>query len=141
MKLSTRILLGFSIVLVLSVIDTASNYLLSIKVARNSEFLNRSQEIIRNSARLHKSIIDMESSFRGYLLTKDSVFLDSYNDGLNTVPNLLVEQDSLMKPNFEQSAILDSVKKLYDEWITYSNGLITARSTVTAPAPSSHVYL
>jgi CHASE3 domain sensor protein len=113
MKLSTRILLGFAVVLILSIVDTASNYLLSIKVGRNTEFLNRSQEVIRNSARLHKSIIDMQSSFRGYLLTQDTTFLNAYNNGIAIVPQLLEEQYGLITSNAEQQAILDSIKILH----------------------------
>ena len=97
MKLSTRILLGFSIVLILSIIDTTSNYLLSLKVESNIEFLNRSQEIIRNSSTIHKSIIDMQSSFRGYLLTQDTRFLDGYNSGFTELPKLFAEQKGLVK--------------------------------------------
>jgi CHASE3 domain sensor protein len=64
MKLSTQILLAFSLIMILSIIDTGSDYLLSLKVKQNSEFLNKSQDIIRNSGRLHKAMIEMESSFR-----------------------------------------------------------------------------
>jgi len=66
MKLSTQILLAFTIVLIFSLTNTASNYLLSLKVEQNVEFLNKSQEIMRNSTKLHKTIIEMQSSFRGY---------------------------------------------------------------------------
>ncbi|HEY2721554.1 MAG TPA: CHASE3 domain-containing protein, partial [Chitinophagaceae bacterium] len=140
MKLSTRILLGFAIVLILSIIDTASNYLLSIKVGRNTEFLNRSQEIIRNSARLHKSIIDMQSSFRGYLLTQDTAFLDAYNNGLIIVPQLFAEQDNLITNNAEQPAILDSIKILHSRWIAYANALIDNRRSMTASKMSAQIY-
>ena len=112
MKLSTKILLGFSIVLALSIIDSGSNYLLSIKVERNSSFLNRSQEIIRNSARLHKGFLDMQSSFRGYLLTQDSSFLDGYNAGFLELPELFSQQRELIKSDLRQLVLLDTIKKL-----------------------------
>ena len=95
MKLSTQILLAFLLVLLLSIVDSGSNYLLSLKVEKNIEFLNKSQEIIRNSTRLHKTMIEMQSSFRGFLLTQDDNFLDGYNNGLTTIPELLSEQESL----------------------------------------------
>jgi len=140
MKLSTRILLGFSIVLVLSIIDTASNYLLSVKVDRNTEFLSKSQDIIRNSARLHKSIIDMQSSFRGYLLTQDTVFLEGYNKGLNEIPGLLSEQQSLVQQNAQQGLILDSIKFLHNEWIGYADALIDSRRDMATSEYSKKIY-
>ena len=128
MKLSIRILLGFSIVLILSIIDTTSNYLLSVKVERNSEFLIRSQEVIRNSARLHKSLIDMQNSFRGYLLTQDTAFLDGFNAGLIELPGLFVHQRELIKDDSEQLLLLDTIKALYSEWLVYTEPLIQSRN-------------
>ena len=92
MKLSIQILIAFSLVLILSIIDTASNYMLSLKVENNTEFLNKSQEIIRNSDKLHQSIIEMQSSVRGFLLTEDTAFLDGYTNGLKIIPALFAEQ-------------------------------------------------
>ena len=128
MKLSTQILLAFSIVLILSIIDTTSNYLLSLKVKQNTEFLSKSQEIIRNSARLHKSIIEMQSSFRGFLLTKDTNFLDNYEVGLHEIPTLMKEQRELVLGNAKQVTLLDSINTLHLAWIKYVNTLINSRT-------------
>ena len=70
MKLSTQIILTFSIIILISAFDSYINYLLSLKVAPNSSFLSRSAAVIRNSNRLHTSLIEMQSTFRGYLLTE-----------------------------------------------------------------------
>ena len=126
MKLSIQFLLAFLLVLLLSMFDTGSNYLLSLKVERNTQFLNRSQEIIRHSTTLHKSMIDMQSSFRGFLLTNDEQFLDGYNSGLQTVPQLMAELRSI-RPNATQLQILDSVDTLHHEWLHYTSSLINAR--------------
>ena len=79
------------IVLLLSVIDTASNYLLSVKAKNNAEFFNKSQEIIRNSGILHKAIIEMQSSFRGL----DTNILDGYKKGQEDIPGLFTEQENV----------------------------------------------
>lgn len=127
MRLSTRILLGFLLVLVLSIIDTASNYVLSLKVEQNSKFLSKSQEIIRNSDNLNRTMITMQSSFRGYLLTGDSSFLEGYNHGLNTTPFLVVTQRKLVSGNKEQENLLDSIELLHAKWVNYAEGLIISR--------------
>jgi len=82
MKLSTQILVAFTLVILLSVADSYTNYRLSKKVYLNSQFLAKSEEIIRNSNKTHKTIIEMQSAFRGYLLTDDKTFLASYFAGL-----------------------------------------------------------
>ena len=140
MKLSTQMLLAFAIILLLSTIDSTSNYLLSLKVEKNSEFLNTSQEIIRNSGKLHQSIIEMQSSFRGYLLTGDSSFLDGYNEGINNMPALLVEQRNLINENNYQMNILDSIDYMHQIWIEYSTSLIEANKNKETSEASRNFY-
>lgn len=142
MKLSTQILLAFLLVLLLSIVDSGSNYLLSLKVEKNIEFLNKSQEIIRNSTRLHKTMIEMQSSFRGFLLTQDDNFLDGYNNGLTTIPELLSEQEDLITDNPTQMSILDSIKLLHHIWLAYADTLIRAREiSVLNGSPDSYQIL
>lgn len=114
------------LVLILSIIDSTSNYLLSVKVRKNTQFLNRSQDVIRNSADLNKAVLSMQNSFRGYLLTGDSSFLEGYNYGLLTIPELFNKQRSLVE-NDSQLSILDSVEVLHRQWIGYSNTLVDLR--------------
>ena len=127
MKLSIQFLLAFSLVLLLSIFDTGSNYLLSLKVERNTLFLNKSQEIIRHSTALHKSMIDMQSSFRGYLLTNDDQFLDGYQAGVQSVPQLISELKNLTRSNSIHLQLIDSINKLHHEWLHYAGSLINAR--------------
>jgi signal transduction histidine kinase len=127
MKLSTQILLAFSAIILLSLADSYTNYMLSQKVEHNLTYLQRSENIIRNSNRTHKAIIDMQSSFRGYLLTDDTSFLDPYHSGLKVVPGYIVSQKKLVKNNQKQQAILDSILLIHNEWIRYSGDLILAR--------------
>jgi signal transduction histidine kinase len=140
MKLSTQILLAFAIILILSIIDTFSNYVLSLKVEQNRDFINRSQETIRISGRLNKEIIYMQSSFRGYLLTADSSFLSDYNTGLKDIPSLFNELSDLAKGNSAQLNILDSIKLLHAKWIDYTNALITAKRNATKSPASLNEY-
>jgi signal transduction histidine kinase len=74
-------------------------------------------------------MIDMQSSFRGFLLTEDENFLDGYNDGLISVPKLSEEQRSLIIQNAEQRSIFDSISILHNEWIMYADTLINAKKT------------
>jgi signal transduction histidine kinase len=132
LKLSSQILLAFSIVLLLSIVDSYTNYLLSVKVKQNTEFLNRSEDIIRNSASLHKAIIEMQSGFRGFLLTSDTNFLDKYDLGLQNVPGFFDRQRELVKENESQLSIVENIYDLHVQWLDYSDSLINARKKLTA---------
>ncbi len=115
-------------VILLSVADSYTNYTLSKKVQLNSQFLARSEEIIRNSNKTHKTIIEMQSAFRGYLLTDDRTFLSSYFIGLKKVPLLIEEQQILIGNDHTQRAILDSIGYLHNSWVKYSEILIKSRN-------------
>ncbi|HEX9981477.1 MAG TPA: ATP-binding protein [Flavobacterium sp.] len=141
MKLSTRILLAFSAVIFLSLADSYTNYLLSLNVQRNSDFLLKSEAIIRNSNRTHKSIIQMQSAFRGFLLTDDESFLDLYYKGINTVPRLLDDQRLIVSENPAQVRLLDSINALHSEWVDYSGTLIASRKKIPQSVEFQDEYL
>jgi signal transduction histidine kinase len=124
MKLSTQILLAFLLVILLSVADSYSNYNLSVKVQRNSQFLSKSEEIIRSSNKAQRAIIEMQSAVRGYALTNDNSFLNPYYDGLKNVPLLLEQQKQRIGKNIVQLSLLDSIKKLHNQWLVRTADLI-----------------
>jgi signal transduction histidine kinase len=132
MKLSTQILIAFAVVMLLSVADSYTNYLLSKKVQQNSAFLSKSETVIRNSNKIHKAIIDMQSSYRGYLLTGDKAFLDMYYSGTKTVPVYLKTQKKLVGYSGLQRSILDSITQKHAWWVQYSGQLIHSRKTMPA---------
>ena len=124
MKLSTQIILAFSLVIFLSVADSYTNFLLSIRVAENSAFLTTSEKIIQNSNEAHRKILGMQSGFRGFLLTSDTSFLGNFNAGLHDVPQLLAFQKSLVANNPAQVRIIDTIQHLHNDWLMYARQLI-----------------
>ena len=134
MKISSQIFLGFAVVITLSLIDSYIHYTLSEKVNKNSAFLANSETVIRNSSRIHKGIIDMQSAFRGYLLTGEESFLDNYYAGLEDVPKLLKEERVLIKESPNQVAKLDSISSLHKQWIANADELISVnREAMKSP--------
>ena len=119
MKLSARILIAFAVIILLSIAEAYTNYMLSQKVQENIKFLTHSEAIIRNSNRIHKAMIDMQSAFRGFLLTDDNSFLESYNAGLVNVPAYMNQQRELVLGSRLQNHYLDSIAGLHAKWIDY----------------------
>lgn len=140
MKLSLQIFLAFSLVILLSVADSYTNFLLSQKVEQNTAFLTRSEAIMRVSNITHKTIIDMQSSFRGYLLTDDSTFLDSYYKGMKIVPQYLKEQKQLVGEDPKKQQILDSIQSMHKRWVQYSRTLIISRQQLPQSADFEEAY-
>jgi signal transduction histidine kinase len=138
MTLSTRIFFGFSIVIGLSLINSYANFVLSQKVKKNTAFLARSETIIRNSSKLNRNIIDMQSAHRGYLLTDDSTFLEPYFNGLKSIPELYKEEIKLVSTTPSQRAKLDSIYELHQQWVNYARSLIDAKQNSKESLPNNY---
>jgi signal transduction histidine kinase len=130
MRLSSRIFAGFILIIVFSIIGSSVDLKLSGEVHQNTDFLTNSEAIIRNSANLHKKIIEMQSCFRGYLLAGENDFLVLYREGLKEVPNLFKEEKRLLTGFPEQLQKLDSIQLLHQEWVNYADQLISAKRYV-----------
>ncbi len=132
--MSIRFLLiaGFSILIIIFTISYFVNQRLSNAVVVNTAYFNNSEVIIRNSNRLHMEMIQMQSGFRGFLLTNQETFLQSYYNGIKNVPPLLNEQQYLIS-SMRQRERLDSIVGLHHEWAEYADSLIsTKRDTLAA---------
>lgn len=141
MTLSARIFIGFSVVISLSLINSYANFVLSQKVNNNTLFLANSETIIRNSSKLNRNIIDMQSAHRGYLLTDDSTFLKPYFDGLQNIPKLFEEEIKLVHDTKSQRVKLDSIYQLHKEWVHYAKSLVDAKQNSKFSLPNNYEEL
>lgn len=140
MKLSTQITLAFAIVILLSAIDSGTNYFLSLRVQKNAIFLSKSEAIIRNSAIIHKAVLEMQGGLRGYLLTSDTNFLAPYHRGKGNIPVYLENQKELIKDNAIQYAIINDIERMHNNWKSYAGSLIAARKMQIQTGGSDKAY-
>jgi signal transduction histidine kinase len=64
---------------------------------------------------LKNSIVEVETSMRGYYITNDSSFLKPYTENLNKIPFLYNELKTLEAKNSGQLKLLDSVQDLIEK--------------------------
>lgn len=131
MKISAQILLGFLIIISIDLIDSFTNYQLTRKVKTNTAFLTNSESLIRYSSTLNVNILRMQNAFRGYLLTSDESFLDSYHNGLRQIP-LLIDQEKRMTSSTAQNRKLDSILIFNQLWSNDAGELIDAKRRAIA---------
>lgn len=137
MTIRQTLFLGFSILIAVFLLNFFIDQKLSTETVTNSTYLSRSEEVIRNSNLLHKNMIDMQNGFRGYLLTEQDVFLQPYDDGLQTIPLLFVEQRKLIS-TILQKARLDTIQMLHEKWIEYARALIDAKKDTLPEATEKY---
>lgn len=137
MNLSTKLFVGFLLILALFTTVVIVNFRLSEDVIDNSSWVTRSQIVVRNSASLQRSIIDMEASLRGYLLNGNEVFLQPYHESRGLLPKLFEEIRSYANNSPEQMEKLDKITQKKDRWIkVYAEPLIEMKRSDTLPVSS-----
>jgi signal transduction histidine kinase len=115
MKISHSIFFSFLLILLLFSITTVINYTQYNRVKDNADFLARSSTIVRESNRFQRNLLNMLSAGRGFLLTRDSSFLETFNGTASENKATLGELNSLVD-DVEQREQLKSISRLDQQW-------------------------
>src|SRR5688572_772749 len=99
MKISYFIFFSFLLILVLFSITTYINFRQAENVNENSEFVARSAEMVRNTNRFQRNILNMVSGLRGYLFTGERYFMQSYDSAVVENENILLELSTHIPDN------------------------------------------
>jgi signal transduction histidine kinase len=137
MTIRLKLFIGFIVLIIIFIISFFVNNRLSGIVIRNSEFINKSESLIRISNLLHKHMIDMQSGFRGYLLTSQESFLEPYHEALQNIPPLRNELRTLVNST-EQQQRLDSIMLIHNKWVVYANALISTKKDTLPEASEKY---
>lgn len=116
MKISFLILSGFFLILLLFSIATYINYQQSEKVNENSDKFSKSSTTLRSSNRFQRNILNLVSGLRGYLLTNETSFIQSYDSAIIENEEILSELSRLTIENESQKQLLNEIASLYDRW-------------------------
>lgn len=130
MKIAHAILLSFCTILLLFSITTYINFRQAEQVNRNAQNFERSSIIIRNSNRFQRNFLSMVSGLRGYLLTNETFFIQTYDSSANDNQRILEELHLLVASDSTQHSILLKIKNLNDHWINdFANPLLKAKES------------
>src|SRR5688572_5807096 len=128
MKISYLIFLSFIFILLLFSITTYINFRQSEEVRENSEWVNKSTTIIRNSNRFQRNILNMISGLRGYLLSGENYFIQAYDSAKTENETILKELAALNPNSADQITLLEEIRKINNEWLEkFSTPLIEAK--------------
>ncbi|XZN89255.1 MAG: PAS domain S-box protein [Microcoleus sp.] len=81
--------------------------------------LDSNKEILQQTNRLLKTVVDAETGLRGYGLTKRRAFLSPYFEAKKTLPEQLSELKNLTKKNSIQSQRFAEIKKITEQQIDF----------------------
>ena len=113
------------------------NYSLSKDVLENSNWVAQSQIIIRNSSALQRNIIDMETGFRGYLLTGDEDYLIPYVQAKDQIPSLFQSISNFVSRQPEQLGHVEKIQTFHTDWVNnFAEPLIKQKREATKNTPN-----
>jgi CHASE3 domain sensor protein len=97
------------------------------------EWVEHTDFVIAQSRLLLRSIIDQETGLRGYLLSRESQFLQPYHTADALVPGLFDQLRRETTDNPEQQKQLETVRQSYERWHAYAEDGI-ARAAKNDPS-------
>jgi signal transduction histidine kinase len=118
MKISVFIFIGFLIILVMFSITTYINFRLADQVNENSEWLTKSTDVVRSSNRFQRNILNMVSGLRGYLLTGEQHFIQTYDSAWKENEDLLAALKPFIATDHQiQLASLKKIESVNNQWV------------------------
>jgi len=141
MKISHIILISFFSILLLFSITTYINYEQSKLIAENNEAFSRSSILLRNSHRFQRNFLYMVGGLRGYLLTDDPFFIQTYDSAILENEKILNELISMVSTGSDQRIVLDDIKLLQRYWLDeFAMPLLDAKKQATVSDDHRRVF-
>jgi CheY-like chemotaxis protein/CHASE3 domain sensor protein len=117
MKLRTQLLFAFSMVLVLMMLMAAISYHSNKYLLETQQRVGTGHEVISKGRLVHRSMIDMQSAMRGFLVTGDDRYLQPFETGDQAYKRAMEELRDFAAENPHQTKRLDEVESLVERWI------------------------
>ncbi len=127
MRLSFKLSAAFLVLGLFFVLVVVVNYQLSQRVLAIAQRVSASQHVTGRATQLYRRMVDMETGFRGYLLTSREESLQPYHEGARTVTTLTDELRRFTTRHSPQRARVDSAERQFRVWWLFSTRLISEK--------------
>ncbi len=99
----------------------------SFDLNRSLQWVDHTDQVLDQSARLLKLLVDVETSMRGYLATSDEALLQPYLEGTKRFDSEYQTLSQLVDDSPLQKQRLGDVRAEYLEWVGYTDKAIALR--------------
>src|ERR1700761_2044319 len=104
-----------------------------IVLSASLRWVDHSDQVISAARQLQRQIVQMDTDLRGYHLTGDQGFLDSYNEAKSRVPEQFRQLHSLTADNPGQLQRIGRIENLDLQWMSWADQQIS-RGHKTSPS-------
>jgi len=99
----------------------------SFDLNRSLLWVDHTAQVLDQSARLLKLLVDVETSMRGYLVTGDQTLLQPYLEGTKRFDSEYQSLYKLVEDNTSQKQRLENIRAGYEVWVGYADKVIALR--------------
>ena len=99
----------------------------SFDLNKSLQWVDHTDQVLDQSARLLKLLVDVETGMRGYLATGDETLLQPYLEGTKRFDSEYRALYELVNDSSPQKQRLEDVRAGYVEWVGYTNKVIALR--------------
>ncbi len=112
MQFKTKLVGGYAIILTMMVIVTVVVYTSVSSLIQTQGWVEHTHEVLDASSSLSKSMVDMETGQRGFMLTGNDDFLAPFNAGNKAFDEFIAKAKDLVSDNPAQVARFNEVLNL-----------------------------
>ncbi|MCB2379640.1 CHASE3 domain-containing protein [Hymenobacter sp. BT635] len=132
LNLNTKILLGFAVAAGVLLLTAIASFLSIRELAVQTRQVEHTYRVIQETEQLTSRVREAESRVRGYLLTADTSYLQSYDVSQQEIGRGFERLASLTGDNAGQTVRLDSMRQLVDQKFRNMRLLLDPNRSVTS---------
>ncbi len=115
-KFRTKLLSGYSIILLLMIAVTLVVFYGVRSLTQNFSWVNHTYTVLADASSIEASAVDMETGMRGYLLAGKKDFLNPYNNGSKGFIEKVRDLSNVVSDNPAQVQLLQEISSTIDQW-------------------------
>jgi methyl-accepting chemotaxis protein len=132
LRIGTKLGAGFGAVVLVFVAVAVTAGVVTQRLAEAEHWNTHTYKVLATGDDMLKSMINMETGTRGFLIAGEDKFLAPFTEGKKAFGGYWDAAKKLTSDNSEQQARLDNMKKRSDEFIAVAESMIVLRKSVTA---------
>lgn len=122
-----KVFIGFAIALAGIGFFLYTTYINSQLSITDSQQINHELKIMKLSENMMMGVQDMESSYRGYVITGDTSYLKSANEAFKSLPENLFELNNVTREDSDQFRISMELSNAINSKIDFAKDIIEKR--------------
>ena len=119
-----NLVIGFGVSLLLLIVSSIASYFSINNLLYSARMVNHTNEVAKKLESVIATLRDAETGQRGFLLTNDNRFLDSYSGSYEKVNLLISEAKAMTTDNLPQQRDCDELRSIAQQRFFYLNILI-----------------